>query len=140
MSHEYEEEPEMSRVTFVNGRDWDDAALNVSTSSSTSSRQFGAQPVNLNTSAVHLPTQVYEGCESSIKFVYRPLVIFIIIILCCSFPTGMWHRFKPIWYEGKIGSILIAFKKKESKNLAQISTRSIRCCGAINWTTSFWTI
>lgn len=69
MAHDYVEEPEMSRVQFVNGRDWENPILmmadgNDSSSSSIVNRHFGrSMPVVLNTSAVHIPMQVYEGCK-----------------------------------------------------------------------------
>ncbi|KAK4015396.1 hypothetical protein OUZ56_030377 [Daphnia magna] len=72
MEHVYDEQPQSNQVHFINGKEWDDPALN--DSSMVNSSQFG-HPffVNTNSSAVHLPLHTYEG--------------------------WMWHRFKPVWYE-----------------------------------------
>jgi hypothetical protein len=63
MAHEYEEQPQSNQVHFINGKDWDDPALNDSSVNSSSS-QFGQSfLVNTNSSAVHLPLHTYEGCK-----------------------------------------------------------------------------
>jgi hypothetical protein len=61
LAHEYEEQPQSNQVHFINGKEWDDPALNESTATSS---QFGQSLfVNTNSSAVHLPLHTYEGCK-----------------------------------------------------------------------------
>ena len=64
MNHQHDEEhpPQLSQMSFVNAKDWDDPAFNESLL--VNRPQFGQSiSVNLNSSAVHMPLQVYEGCE-----------------------------------------------------------------------------
>lgn len=61
MQHDYEMEPKLEQVSFVNGKDWNDDV----NESLINQPQFGNIAVNVNSSAVHLPLQVYEGCKLS---------------------------------------------------------------------------
>jgi len=69
MQHDYEMEPKLEQVPFINGKDWNDSV----NKSLINQPQFGNIAVNVNSSAVHLPLQVYEG--------------------------WMWHKFKPVWWD-----------------------------------------
>ena len=91
MQHDYEMEPKLEQVPFINGKDWNDSV----NKSLINQPQFGNIAVNVNSSAVHLPLQVYEGCKSyfthQIPFFRFKLVYYF---------AGMWHKFKPVWWDG----------------------------------------
>lgn len=57
-NHEKREHVTPNQVPFVNGRDWIEPANDVLSHQV----QFGNLLVNINSSAVHVPSQVYEGC------------------------------------------------------------------------------
>lgn len=60
----YDEEhpPQLSQLSFINAKEWGQPELNDSLL--VKRPQFGQSiSVNLNSSAVHMPLQVYEGCK-----------------------------------------------------------------------------
>lgn len=63
-NHEYQEAPQSSQAHFINGKDWEDPGFLVNNSFILTQHESGhSLVVNVNSSAVHLPLQTYEGCN-----------------------------------------------------------------------------
>jgi len=83
MEHDYEMEPKLEQVSFINGKDWNENG----SLSLINQPQFGSIGVNINSSAVHLPLQVYEGCKLffSYQILFLPIEILLLPFLFLFF-------------------------------------------------------